>query len=219
MADASGDQHTANIGAGAQVGVFAQGEHISVQTADLSQVENLLREILSALRDTSARVYTESGAHVIESPASGSKRRVTRDQVVLLGGVLGEIHSDHREALYLLTHFVLADKYLHWDRDYVRLKGTVHPTPLRYTDRETISAAGIVVQDVREALDYTEQKRLVILGNPGAGKTVTLERLAYDLALRAIREPYGAKIPVRVDLVEFEQTQQSAAASVFCWTA
>lgn len=183
-----------------------------IYSAEVKRAQVLLNEILNALRDPSAHVYTESGAHVIESPAG--KRRVTRDEVVLLGGVLGQIHSDHREALYLLTHFVLDERYLHWDRDYVRLKGTVHLAPLRYTDRETISAAGIIVPDVREALDYTEQKRLVILGNPGAGKTVTLERLAYDLALRAIREPYGAKIPVRLDLVKFEQTNESAAAFI-----
>jgi len=212
MTNSSGDQNTANIGAGAQIGLFAQGEHINLNAVDLTQVEKLLGEILTALRDVSAHVYTESGAHVIESAAG--KRRVTRADVALLGGALGQIHSDHREALYLLTHFILDEKYLHWDRDYVRLKGTVHLAPLRYTDRETISAAGMVVQDIRAALDLTEHKRLVILGNPGAGKTVTLERLAYDLALRAIREPAGAKIPVRLDLVKFEQTNESAAAFI-----
>lgn len=210
MADSPGDHNTVTIGAGAQVGSVAVGRNITV--ADLTRAEALLSEILNALRDLSARVYTESGAHVIDAPAG--KRRVTRDEVALLGGVLGQIHSDQREALYLLTHFVLDDKYLRWDREYVRLKGTMPGTPLRYTDRETISAAGIIVQDVREALDYTERKRLVILGNPGAGKTVTLERLAYDLALRGLRDPHGAKIPVRVDLVKFEQDHQSAAAFI-----
>ncbi len=210
MAEPLRKQNTATIGAGAQVGTLAQGENINIHAADLTQVETLLREILDALRDTSARVYTQAGAHIIES--SAGRRRVTRDEVTLLGGA--QIHSDLREAAYLLTHFVLDEKYLRWDREYVNLKGTYLGAPLRYTDRETISAAGIPVQDVREALDLAESKRLVILGNPGAGKTFTLERLAYDLALRAIQNPHGAKIPVRIDLVEFEQNHQSAASFI-----
>ena len=53
------------------------------------------------------------------------------------------------------------------------------------------------VDDLREAV--TEHRRIVLLGDPGSGKTTTLWRLTYDYATAA-REDSRAPLPVFVPL-------------------
>ncbi|MEN4100605.1 MAG: NACHT domain-containing protein, partial [Anaerolineaceae bacterium] len=60
--------------------------------------------------------------------------------------------------------------------------------------------------DLRDAITKQGKTRFVILGEPGCGKTTTLERLALDLAHQRLNDPRGAKIPLRVDLELFDET-------------
>jgi predicted NACHT family NTPase len=55
----------------------------------------------------------------------------------------------------------------------------------------------VPVADLRQAID--EHKRLVLLGEPGAGKTTTLWRLTYDLAMAALADD-AAPLPLLAPL-------------------
>lgn len=184
------------------------GDQIIYTEADLSHVQGLLAQILRALQDLHVTLTTEMDEHrraVHVIATSQTKLRVTQGDVALLGGVLGQLHSDQREAVYLIRRILLDERYLRWDQRYVRLRGSLEP-PLRMSDSgdSGISPAGVLIDDVREAITKHNKPRLVILGEPGAGKTTTLERLALDLALETIRAPLQGKLPVWIDLSQFD---------------
>ncbi|BCB90361.1 SUMF1/EgtB/PvdO family nonheme iron enzyme [Phytohabitans suffuscus] len=64
------------------------------------------------------------------------------------------------------------------------------------------SATGREVLDIAEAA--AEQEGVVLLGDSGAGKTVTLRRIARDLAARALRGDPHVPTPILVSLHEFD---------------
>jgi len=115
--------------------------------------------------------------------------------------------SRRLEEIYL-ARFILNLTYARWDREYVPLAGslTAATAPvmrLHHSTDPVIGQAGLALQDIREAIMQHAKSRLVILGDPGAGKSTTLDRLALDLARRRLNDPVHEKIPVRVDLFEF----------------
>lgn len=187
-----------------------------ITNIDLTRVEALLAQIVRALQDVNVHLASEMDAqayavHLITT--SGATLRVTRQEVALLGGALGQIHPDKRDAVYLIRRVLLDETYLRWDQRYVRLRGSLPEPQLRMSDSADpgISAAGIVVEDVRDAITKYDKTRIVILGEPGAGKTTTLERLALDLALQTIRNPQQGKLPVWIDLSKFDSANAHPA--------
>lgn len=113
----------------------------------------------------------------------------------------------------------LIEKYRYWAEKYTPLAGIAEvraatakgprldlPMLFMPTGFEKLEEHGfgmdrrterVPVDDLRDAV--TKYKRLVLLGEPGSGKTTTLWRLAYDLAVAAKEDPQ-APLPLLVPL-------------------
>ncbi len=113
----------------------------------------------------------------------------------------------------------LIEKYHYWAEKYTPLAGIAEvrsaaaqgprldlPTLFMPTGFEKLEEHGfgeqrrterVPVDDLRDAV--TKYERLVLLGEPGSGKTTTLWRLAYDLAVAAKADPQ-APLPLLAPL-------------------
>jgi len=186
------------------------GDQVNLLAADLSRVEGLLSQILELLRQPQPAVHIERDARqsviVVGSGnvvGSGSQVRFAAADLGVLGALQRQADPLRCEEIYL-ARFVLNETYARWSRGYLPLKGMLTPA-LRLSDREDqgLSPAGVPLEDVRQALTEHSKPRLVILGEPGAGKTTTLHCLAFDLACERLRDPLRGKLPLRADLFNF----------------
>ncbi|MBI5305492.1 MAG: SUMF1/EgtB/PvdO family nonheme iron enzyme [Chloroflexi bacterium] len=183
-------------------------------SADLTRVEAQLGQIIALLRVRDTTLHVEGDVRDSVIVVGGSSNTVSfraRDLPLLRALSAGDSHR--REEIYL-TEMILDKTHARWDRLYLPLAGRLGPaqmpsdvfeTKMRFADSADpgISAAGIPLTDVRDALTELNKPRLVILGEPGAGKTTTLERLMLDLALARLREPHKNKLPFHTELADF----------------
>ncbi len=196
---------TGGVHAGQDV-VFG-GKHI--HTADTSHMEESLKQIIALLRETQTTLqvtYPERNRPVIRMTAeNGAVFEVPPEFATALGGLQRSSDPRQREEIYL-ARFTLDRLYARWERYYLPLEGRLHLEPsLRLKDDgdQGLIPAGILIGDLRQALTELEKPRLVILGEPGAGKTTTLERLALDLSRERLRDPANGRIPIRIDLFKY----------------
>ncbi len=186
--------------------------------ADLTRLEAQLEQIVALLKQSGTAIQVGGDARgAILLVGDGNTVQVQRGDPERLGRLQsGSADPARREEIYLAC-FILNQMYARWEREYLPLAGFLRTEPrlrmepsLRLSDREDqgLSQAGIKVDDIRQAITQHAKTRLVILGEPGCGKTTTLNRLALDLARERLRDPLNARLPVRVDLFKFTGDQQ-----------
>jgi formylglycine-generating enzyme required for sulfatase activity len=188
-----------------------------VNQIDLARVEALLDQIVGLLQQPQASVRVErdgiaiaGGVHAEGNVTVHNEVHLTPADLGLFGALQQGADPGRREQIYL-TRFVLQQTYAQWARGYLPLRGILHPA-MRLSDRgdQGLSQAGVSVDDVRDVLTALDKTRLVILGEPGAGKTTTLHCLALELARERLRDPLRGKLPFRADLFKFTDERQPA---------
>jgi formylglycine-generating enzyme required for sulfatase activity len=177
------------------------GDQINVMPAE--QIEALLRRVIDLLKEQNAWLMPERHAKTLEPlmGIAGSSDALSVSTALL--NRLSTLPRDplHREHIYLMR-FTLGETYARWDQDYLGLAGILLETSLRSSGRAD-KATPTDLNDIREALTYFDEPRLVILGEPGSGKTATLQRIALDMARDRLRDPLKHRLPFCVDLFNF----------------
>jgi formylglycine-generating enzyme required for sulfatase activity len=128
-------------------------------------------------------------------------REVERLLAVLAQRLRDEPQIEHHQ-----RNNYLANQIQHFQKHYTfyqPLAGNVVPQ-LRLRHRDpSIAADGRPLQDLREVFHETFEfdiTRLILLGEPGMGKTTTLRRLALELSQQYLIHPEKALFPIWVDL-------------------
>jgi len=174
--------------------------------------------------DTGGGDFVDRDKHVHGDEVHGDKIDIRGAQIGVLGDhahIEGGIHFHaedlrSKELAYLDT---LMKRYTYWEQHYTPLAGIKEvraavkdgprldlPMPFTPPGFEKLVEHGcgarckmerVPVDDIREAIN--EHRRIMLLGDPGSGKTTTLWRLAYEYA-QAAREDEDAPLPVFVPL-------------------
>ena len=185
------------------------GDQHNYYGADLSRFEKSVGEILAILRESQSRI--QINGDVKDSflvQGSHNSISVSRSDVDLLEVLQARAQPKEREEFYLMK-MVLRD-FAPWEHLYVPLTGNVdvrqslEHLPIKYSELIVpIDGSGQVetrkLDDIRQAME--SHPSFIILGDPGAGKTTTQQKIAFDAAKQWFENKAG-HIPFFVSLSE-----------------
>jgi formylglycine-generating enzyme required for sulfatase activity len=173
------------------------GDHIEASTGDVSgqvavgkditQVRDILRSKGVAVGPNARALNIEGDLYVFNMITEEVSPVITHEQVLA-----------HLEAI------IVDETYERWSDDrYIDEKA--RPLPMNvslYEPRSALRMEEEPREDLIEAVDR-EEGRIVILGDPGAGKTTALERLMWVTATKSLDKPEELVIPVFVPLSRY----------------
>jgi formylglycine-generating enzyme required for sulfatase activity len=154
--------------------------------------------------------FIESGARFQPAPENRELLQAEHEgqKLVFQPGAVRRLETQGMERAYLLSLSVNR-VYQQWASYFVPLKGNVQVVeelPISFTEfippTEEAAAQGAQatqrpLEDITEALQ--KHNAFVILGEPGAGKTTTQQKIVYESALKLLKNG-GGRIPLFVRL-------------------
>jgi hypothetical protein len=197
---------------------------LSMRTIDLNPVlcddarfEAAVRQIVAALAELPQEPIVSGSL----APAPTTRPETAEEQPVAaittkaitdyLDWLLTGLQADLRDALYVNLAAVPEGQpsrpaaFAAFDLGGVDMDLSFRPVPLEQIRGEQIDQAGDAVEDARQPLQAME--RVVLLGEPGTGKTTTLLQLAIDCARAAVKQPDTARLPVFIPLRQYSGAQ------------
>jgi len=177
--------------------------------ADLSRLEKIAEEIKILLCESHSRIQTGGDVHdSVFVQGSNNSISISRSDIDLLGALQTQAKSKQREEIYLMR--LLLSDFAPWEHLYVPLSGKVDVRQsldhllIKYSELILpIDGSGQVetrkLDDIRQAME--SHPSFIILGDPGAGKTTTQQKIAFDSAKRLFESGTG-HIPFFASLSE-----------------
>ncbi len=162
-------------------------------------VERLIQKMLE---------FHRAGAP-LSAAADGGRRAEWDGQALIFQPRAEHALAGKRSLRSYLLSLTLHKDYLEWATNFIPLKAGVDrrvssgcDIPLAYLAvRQPPPGSGPEAQLVTEELEniteaLTRHEALIILGEPGCGKTTTLQKIAYDQAIACLQDPPPAHPPV-----------------------
>jgi formylglycine-generating enzyme required for sulfatase activity len=208
-----------NTGGGAyvendvQAGTFIGRDLIVVIDGyNAGQLDELLPRLRKILSDREAELQLDAAQQCLQLTAPGAPRVVLSKQAA--GDLFSAATRQADERAYL-TALILNPHYGRWAHQFVPLAGTltVHPPPPgwgeispEFIELQKVGEGAqrqlrrIPLKDISEAVD--KHPALVLLGEPGSGKTTTLYRLCLEAARHRLNRGEGP-LPLLLPLADF----------------
>lgn len=133
-----------------------------------------------------------------------------REKIEELRGIFNRLKQRSKTQGEIKRYLTLIKKrYAHIDAAYIDLQSEVEPhllaygalIPIDYFVEETNSLS--TFEDLCNIVAL--QQRVTLIGEPGAGKTTTLERIAYYFSFHGLNDP-DMPIPIYIHLRDFVET-------------
>jgi formylglycine-generating enzyme required for sulfatase activity len=171
-------------------------------------VERLIVKVLSFLQAGATFLPPDAGS----ARDSGLQAELDGERLFFYPGAVGRLSSSRSERAYLLALTVHRD-YQVWATRFIPLAGQLDvrrvvaglDLPVAFREfrppqegaGQMAQATTIPLDDITEALD--RHAALIVLGEPGSGKTTTLRKIAFEAA-RARLEGVPGRVPLFVRL-------------------
>jgi len=192
-----------NIQGGVHCADFISGGQKITYGFSPEDVERLIEKVLA---------FMQAGGVFLPPPNQPESLQIEYEgeKLVFQPGAARQLSNQNRERAYLLA-LTVDQEYQRWATRFVPLAGkmdvrqVIEGLPISFTEFIIPTGeAGMQAQATQRALkDIAEAMQshgaFVILGEPGAGKTTTQQKIAFDAAYNRLKQAEG-KIPLFVRL-------------------
>ena len=192
-----------NIKGGVQCADFIGGDQNITYGFSPEDVERLIEKVLALMQAGGVFLPAPDQQDALQIEHNGQK-------LTFRPGAIHQLSNQSQERAYLLA-LTVDQEYQRWATRFVPLAGkmdmrqVIEGLPISFTEFIIPTGeAGMQAQATQRPLkDITEAMQchgaFVILGEPGAGKTTTQQKIAFDMA-QALLKGSGGRIPLFVRL-------------------